>query len=86
MHVNFTSKNNNNNNNNNNIYIYSIFSYGLHVNQFKRREKIFIYIFPHSVFSNNNISLKKNLKIKHLEEMNVGFSMVTSGWGRGIKK
>jgi hypothetical protein len=56
------------------------------VNQFKRREKIFIYIFPHGVFFNKYISLKKNLKIKHLEEMNVGFSMVRSGWGSGIKK
>jgi hypothetical protein len=38
------------------------------------------------VFVSITIFHRKKFKIKHLEEMNVGFSMVTSGWGRGIKK
>jgi hypothetical protein len=56
------------------------------LNQFKRREK---YLSTSSWIVFYLITMfhrKKKLKIKHLEEMIVGFSMVRSGGGRGIKK
>jgi hypothetical protein len=56
------------------------------LNQFKRREK---YLSTSSWIVFYLITMfhrKKKLKIKHLEEMIVRFSMVRSGGGRGIKK